>query len=196
MINTLKTIDRSAPRFKPTSVGLLNQEFIDSFKEKFPQYANVPSDLLKKIVESFNGKMWQGVIDNRDGVELPEGLGNIFIGSCKPAKANVNYKASNELGERIMNRNMKTDGYIAKIFYTNYEAKYKFRFRRMWKFKGVRQFTNGVSVTYSEEWPRYLVIEDYMKISSLFRYNRKTEIMNKKVEDTVIPDTYNEFDLD
>ena len=48
-------------------------------------YSSVSNDKLK-VIKSFNGKVWEGVIDNRNGIELPESLGYLFIGSCPPSK--------------------------------------------------------------------------------------------------------------
>ena len=41
---------------------------------------------FKDIVMTFNSLLVEGVIDNRDGVELPDGIGFIFMASCPPTK--------------------------------------------------------------------------------------------------------------
>ena len=82
---------------------------------------------------------------------------------------------------------------MAKIFYTNYITKYNFANKQLWTFKGVREFTNAVSKTYAEEWPKYIVVEDYQKVSALFKSYKHREKSDKK---TVIPEDYNEFEID
>ena len=45
---------------------------------------------------------------NRDGVELPDSLGYIFIGTCPAAKTvNTNYALSKEYGKVLQNKNWK-----------------------------------------------------------------------------------------
>jgi hypothetical protein len=190
-------LDRTAPRFRPTSLGLMNASVFLEFKNKYPQYKNIPDEKLKEIVYEFNGQMWEAAIDCRDGVELPEGLGNVFIGSCKtPVKINRDHQTSEKLGTTVQNRNLATDGYLAKIFYTNHKTKYRFRNRNLWVFKGDRKFTNTVSSVYKEEWPKYIVVEDYRKISSFFTNLRKKEYIKKLIDTNKVDASYNEFDLD
>jgi len=197
MITAIKAPDRKAPRFRETTISLLNKYILSSFREKHPEYSAVSNDQLKKIIETFNGFLWQTVINNRDGIELPEGLGNVFVGSCKtPRKENIDHNKSTKHGVKVINRNLATDGYLAKIFYTNHEARYKFRFRKLWRFKGVRQFTRKVSVTYKDEWPKYIVVEDFQRISNLVRKHKRNAMHEKLIAQDVVPQTYNEFDMD
>ena len=42
-------------------------------------YSSVDNAKLNKVIKSFNGKIWNGVINNRNGIELPESLGYLFI---------------------------------------------------------------------------------------------------------------------
>lgn len=175
----------------------MNANVFAGFKKKNPQYKNIPDAILKDIIHEFNGQMWEAAIDCRDGVELPEGLGNVFLGSCKtPVKVNRDHNTSEKLGTIVENRNLATDGYLAKIFYTNHKTKYRFRNRNLWVFKGDRKFTNAASAVYKVEWPKYIVVEDYRKISSFFTDLRKKAYVKKLIEKTKVDESYNEFDLD
>ena len=87
---------------------------------------------------------------NRDGVELPDSLGYLFIGTCPPAKGvNTDYSLSKEYGKVLQNKNWETDGNIGKIFYTNYSTKYRFKNRELWQFTAVRNFKRSVAKKYS-----------------------------------------------
>ena len=91
-------------------------------------------------------RIWKEVIENRDGVELPDSLGYIFIGTCPAAKSvNIDYALSKKYGKVLQNKNWETDGKIAKIFYTNYSTKYRFKNRELWQFTAVRQFKKAVA---------------------------------------------------
>lgn len=185
--------DRTAPRFRQTILNVLDNKLYDRYKAKNPS-TKINSETFKAVIKSFNIKLSEAAIENRDGIELPESLGYVFIGSCKsPKKENLDYKKSTELGTFVYKRNLGSDGYLAKIFYTNYRTKYNFANKKLWTFKGVREFTNAVSKTYAEEWPKYIVVEDYQKVSALFKSYKHREKSDKK---TVIPEDYNEFEID
>ena len=120
MLNNFKKPDLNKPRYREKVYGLLNLKTLEEFKEKYPIYSGVSNEKLKNIIKCFNGKIWSNVIKNRDGVELPDSLGYLFIGTCPPPKkVNTDYSSSNKYGKVIQNRNWETDGNIGKIFYTN-----------------------------------------------------------------------------
>ena len=105
MINNFKKPDLNAPRYRQQRMGLLNAQTIKEFKEKKPLYSNIDNDKLKKIIKLYNVKLWEAVIEFRDGVELPDSLGYLFIGTCvSPKNVNTNYKLSNEKHFLLQNR--------------------------------------------------------------------------------------------
>lgn len=163
-----KQPDLNAPRYRKKKLGILNADTINEFKEKYPAYAGIDNDKLKNVIKTVNERIWNTVIENRNGVELPESLGFLFIGTCPPAKTNINYPLSNEYGKALQNRNWETDGNVAKIFYTNWASKYRFKYRELWGFEAVRQFKRTVSKTYPENWTKYIVMQSRYKISKIF----------------------------
>jgi hypothetical protein len=170
MINNFKAPNLNAPRYREKVLGLLNSELIQEFKDKYPIYENIEDAKLKKIVRLYNTKLWEEVINSREGVELPDSLGYLFIGTCPAAKSvNTNYSLSKEYGKVLQNRNLQTDGKIAKIFYTNYSTKYRFKNRELWQFKAVRQFKRSVAKTYPEQWPKYIVMENKRRVADMYK---------------------------
>lgn len=185
------------PRFRQTSLGLLNSGVYSEFLKKYPEYSQNSQDLFEKIINTYNGMIQDVIINERDGVELPEGLGYIFVGSCKPTiKENVDISKSKQVGKKVMNRNLGTDGYVCKIFYTNYESRFKFAHRSLWKFKGARQLTRNLSKVYREDWPKYVIVEEYMKISTLVRKYQQDERRKRITANRPITNEYKEFDID
>lgn len=196
MIASYNKADRKAPRFRQSIASLLNKDLYKQFYEKYPEYKKYSEEQIKEVVTTYNEVMYNTVINHRDGIELPESLGYIFIGSCKaPIKKNVDYGKSETTGVSVINRNLGSDSYLAKIFYTNFEHKYRFKHRKLWKFKGGREFTKAVSEAYKEDWPKYIVVENYVKISSLYR-EAKIKHKRMKKNNLAVPDKYNEFDFD
>ena len=93
----------------------------------------------------------------------------------------------------MQSQNWESDQYIAKIFYTNFETKYRFKNHELWGFKGVRDFTRNVGKTYPLQWKKYLMVDNMMKISRLFRKEKYKEY--KKNETDNLLDDYDEFNL-
>tara|TARA_R110002051_G_scaffold59458_1_gene109045 strand:+ start:922 stop:1437 length:516 start_codon:yes stop_codon:yes gene_type:complete len=170
MISNFKAPNLNAPRYREKVLGLLNMDLINEFKEKYPIYANIDNIKLKNIVKLYNKKLWEEVLDNRSGVELPDSLGYLFIGTCPTAKSvNTNYALSKEYGKVLQNMNLDTDGKLAKIFYTNLSTKYRFKNRELWQFKAVRQFKRAVAEVYPKQWNKYIVMENRTRVAEMYK---------------------------
>lgn len=195
MVKKFNKPDLNAPRYRPTKLNLSNQDLYRRFIADNPRYSSLTLDQFKEIIKTFNGSIWEHAIDYRDGVELPEQLGYIFIGTCpRRKKESVNYKKSGLYGQRIENQNWESDNYMAKIFYTNFETKYRFKNHELWGFTAQRDFKRSVAATYPVQWKQYVVVDNKMKISKLFRIHRFKEF--KKNETLTLLETYDEFNLD
>ena len=189
-----KKPDVKASRYRPEVSTILNKEFFDNFKNTHSKYKNMDNKLLRKIIKKFNQLVYQTVIDTRDGVQLPEGLGLIFIGTCESAKGkNVDYAKSKKYGVALSNNNWHTDGKLAKIFYTSFASKYKFSFRECWKFSACRNFKRAVAKTYPENWTMYIQVEPTKKLKRTYTGLVLKE-RNKREESAKLR-SYNEFDL-
>lgn len=194
-MKTINNPDLNAPRFRPTRKNISNREFYSSFRKKFPQYKNVPTPVLSKILNTHSELMYKEAIENRDGVEFPEGMGFMFIGTCNtPKNPGTDHANSLKYNRKVHYRNFESDNYIAKIFYTNYANKYKFRNRELWQFKGARNFTRLVSKTYPEKWKQYVQVENFEMINKYFKKNQVKNYYAKKLEGDI--KEYNEFEMD
>jgi len=186
--------DLNAPRFRPKRTSLLNKALYNEFIEKFPEHAELDLAIFKQIIRTFNDELCNGVIQNRDGVELPDGLGFIFMGTCPPAKkANIDISKSIKYGVVATHQNWDADGNLLKIFYTNHTSKYPLQNKQVWAFKAVKQFRKEASDVYKENWPKYIVVDSMQKISALFAKTRKRDYIKEEVKN--IPDDYNEFNM-
>lgn len=189
-----KKPDLNAPRYRPKKLNFTNVEFYNRFIEEHPKYANVTADKFKEVINSFNGKIWETVIDNRDGVELPEQLGYLFIGTCPRKKSNVDFSKSKEHGVVIQHQNWESDNYAAKIFYTNYETKYRFKHHEMWGFTGIRGFKRTVAQTYPINWKKYVMVDNLVRVSRIFRKEKYKEFLKNETLDLL--NNYDEFNLE
>jgi hypothetical protein len=186
--------DVKAPRFRPDVHNVLNKEFFEKFKKKYSKYKDIDNTVLKTIVKKFNTTLYQTVIDKRDGVQLPEQIGWLFIGTCQQSKkTNVDFAKSKKYGVTITNKNWETDGKLAKIFFTNYAPKHRMRNREYWGFTACRDFKRTVAKTYPENWNTYIVVDATQRLKLAYSKAVYKEIKLK--ETTKALENYNEFDL-
>ncbi len=192
-MKSYKAPDKKAPRFRLNRHTLTTEDVFDKFRKKYPDYNHYTNKQLVEFIDKFHEKLYLGVVENRDGIELPERLGHIFIGTCKPKKGvNPNRRLSIVYGKEVRNTNFETDNFMAKIFYTNYINRYLFADGDIWKMTATREFKKKVGSTYPKKWKMYHIIDNLQLISDL--YNRKKNKLYIQ-ELNVLPETYNEFEL-
>jgi hypothetical protein len=166
------TFDKSlkGPRFRNKSKFILNKELFNKFLKKYPEYKNLNYETFKEVIKSFNNKLVDKVIEERNGVALPENLGVIVICSFKPKNnsSNFNFKLSNEHGKNVKNRNLNTEDLLCKIFYTNYNYRMRLANRAFWKFTPHRSFKRKVSKEFIDNYNKYILINSDTKVSSLY----------------------------
>jgi hypothetical protein len=190
-----KQPDLNAPRYRPKKLNLTNSNVYNQFVQENPRFSSLTATQFKEVISSFNGKIWNKVIESRDGVELPEQLGYLFIGTCPRKQGdNPDFRKSNQYGKKIQNQNWESDQYVAKIFYTNFETKYRFKHHEMWGFTGLRDFKRTVAKTYPQEWKKYVQVDNLVKVSLLFRKHKFKDF--KKNETQKLLEEYDEFNLD
>ena len=195
MNKLFKGPNRNAPRYRETCVHVLNTKLYKKFKKKFPKY-DITYEQFKKIVNTYNIKLGEGVIEYRDGVELPESLGYIFIGSCAPvtSKPNIDFNKSIQYGVLTTHKNWDSDSRLMKIFFTNYLVKYKMQNKNIWLFSPNRDFKKKASKNYIEDYTKYIMIDPKRKISYLFHKNL-SKMRDAFKTNKIVSEDYNEFDL-
>lgn len=189
-----KKPDLTAPRYRPKAYNLLTDDFFKTFKAKFSKYGDISDKELKKIIKVFNETVYQTVIDSREGVQLPEQVGWLFIGTCDQSKKrNIDYNKSKKYGVTVTNKNWETDGKLCKIFFTSYSLKHKIKNREFWGFTACRNFKRSVSKAYAENWNMYVAVDPKKRIQLLQRSVALKDIDKRKMQEQL--KTYNEFDL-
>lgn len=185
MLRQIRRPNLNAPRFRPCSVSLFNKEFCKQVQQHHKELAQLTDSTIKMVIHTCGQVIQEKVVDVRDGVELPEQLGFLFIGSTPATKnGNIDYKKSVELGRQVRHKNWQTDELTGKIFYTNYGTKYRFKFREAWRFLPVRQFKRYVAASYPSNYLNYVKIDSRIKVSWMFRNSlprrKKTSSHNDK----------------
>jgi hypothetical protein len=194
MERQFKKPDLNAPRYYPRVTKIMTPDFFTRFREKHPEFADVPDAQLKDLIRKFNTNLWKTAVENRDGIEFAEGLGHVFMGTCKPAKKSaVDYGKSIKAGIPVHAKNWDSDNHLLKIFYSNYSTKYRFEHHELWGFKPGRHFQRAASAAYREDWKKYLVVENNRRISALYKSSFVRDFVESRNE---IAPEYNEFHFD
>ena len=189
-----KKPDVTAPRFRPAVYNILSKEFFNELKERYPKYKHLTETEIRKIIKSFNILVYQNVIEKRNGIQLPEQVGWLFIGSCqKSKKQNINFAKSLKYGVTVTNNNFETDEKLAKIFFTNFAQKYKMKNREYWSFVACRDFKRSVAKNYCDNWNMYIVVDSTKKLNTAYSKEFfKNKIKNENEKSLI---NYNEFDI-
>jgi hypothetical protein len=195
MVRAFKKPDLKGPRFREKSVKVLTLDLYKRFRLKYPEH-DISFEEFKKIIQTYNTNICDGVIEHRDGVELPEALGYIFIGSC-PAltkRINVDYKKSIQYGVVTQHKNWASDNKTMKIFFTNQLVRYRIQNKQIWMFLAGRDFKRKASKMYIEDYNKYRVINNNKKVSMLFKMY--VNAMRQRMKANIVTsENYNEFDL-
>lgn len=194
-MNPVKKPDLKAPRFRHEFLNVVNNSLLEKIKNKTSKANDLTYQDMRKIINAFNGAMWNHVIESRYGVDLPESLGTVYIGTCKPTKKkNINIPESLKLGFAVEHRNWKTDGYVSKIMFSTYKFRSVFKHSEVWSLTACRDFKRKVAATYPDNWTMYTKLDDTQKIAIIDKKIRKVAFVeNRSIN---IPVDYNEFDLD
>ena len=187
-------IDLHQARYRPATLSLCHGKTYTKLRKEYPALKKLTDSEITRIIHTFNKNLWQTAIDNRQGVDLPQRLGHIFIGTCEKKKApNIDYNTSKELQKRIQHRNWESDNYLAKIFYTTFAYKYNFHNHELWAFNPGRNFKRTLGKEYPKQWKQYIEVPRNMKLNRLFQLmeNRPTPYTPLAIS----LETYNEFEF-
>lgn len=147
--------DRKAPRFNNRKYrnNILSKELYKKWKSQneidisfleFKQY-------WKLIADKFREK----IVEERDGVKLPVGLGDMYIGYIPNRPAAINHTLSAQYGKPIKYENWETSGKLAKIIWGTLDRKYIFKMATMWNFTAIRPFKSQVVTALKDNPARY-----------------------------------------
>jgi len=194
MNKAFKKPNLNLPRFAQKYISLIDNDFLKRFSEKNPDMPDITKSEFKKIIRAFNMEITERIIENRDGVELPQKMGYLFIGCCqRPKKENIDFGKSIKYGVKVIHSNIGSDNYLGKIFYSNYANRYTFTNRELWQFKPARLFSRAVAKTFPDYWQTYIVVDSKKKISKIIEDQAKKRRSKFLIEKSLI--NYNEFDI-
>ncbi|MCF8450215.1 MAG: hypothetical protein K9G49_10135 [Taibaiella sp.] len=163
--------------------------FFSRLKEQNPQLMKYSNKEMAGWIQEYGKQMAHEVATNRYGVKLPEGLGVVITGLCKPtehtANNNIDYATSKKLGVIVPFRNSHTNDYLVKINYTNNIPRCRFTNHQLWKFKPVRVLSRAVSTVMKGEAPssKYMTFTKELPVCGLFDKTAIARAAKRKVKE-------------
>jgi hypothetical protein len=194
--------DPKAPRFTKPAYNILSDKESDFHKNLKKQHCELKKyrrDVINKCIVLFNQRIAQEVIDNRNGIRLPDGLGIIVAGVCgiskETASKNINWHELQKTGVAVSFQNRETDAQIIKVKYSNVLDKHMFDNRHMWCFDADRPFTRALSAEFRKPdgWKKYIKFTTRQHIGHLFRKNKIKNTRKKEYLKKQNLEAYDEF---
>lgn len=157
--------DRKASRKSKIATRIMDTGQIRKFRSMHPEYFDITLKEFSSIVRAFNEAVIEEVINNRDGVILPENIGKLSIMTfSRPKKKIIDFGKSNETGKIHYHRNWETDNRLCKIVY-NYKVNNNANKNSMlFGFVPCREFKKKVSETINKNWQKYLYLDNNIDI--------------------------------
>lgn len=185
--------DLNAPRYNKVGYNPLNREFFKALRKEHPELKDYTDTQVRKVIKTTNETIYKKIIDHRDGVEFPEFIGFSFIGTCpKKINDNTDYRTSTLYKTNVQHRNFESDDFLSKIFYTNFEVRYRFKFHDLWTFKAGKNFRKDNATNYRTAWKKYIQVDPFLKIAKLLR-KEKAQLFTKQ-QTEILLENYNEFE--
>lgn len=164
-----KIVDKKAPRFRRSKYryNIINKELHRKFVEQFD--TDIDWATFKAIAEKINLEIREVALNNREGVILPEQMGNIWLGLFKSKERMINQPHMRTTGEHATYFSFETSGLQGKICWDFHNVKYKVKNYPYWGFVGHRNFKEKASDNFLEAPELYSRIpgiekkEEYLK---------------------------------
>lgn len=155
-----KKPNRKGNRVRKKISPVMDSTLLSEFKKQHPKYNDITLVQFNSIIKQFNNNIIDEIIENRDGVRLPERLGQmIIIAFSKPKRKIIDFGTSNKTGVKTYHGNWDTDNKIGKIFYKSSISGFNIKYYKLWNFSPSRNFKKRMSSGFKKSWEKYY----YMK---------------------------------
>ncbi len=164
----------------------IDNTFYKKLKEHYPQLKKYTSSQIRGYIVEFNKAMADAIIDNRDGVSLPDHIGNILtiaIGTPTSKRKFTNWKASKEAGKKIVHTNLHSNGYVGHICYIRSLEKYKFPNSEFWWLEIDDRLKNKLAQAFITNWKKYIIAPNKPYVENYIKAYNKEEVIREEAEE-------------
>lgn len=147
----------------------MNATTLREFKREYPEHKDITIGQFGVIITQFNKNILEEVSTSRNGISLPEWIGQLLVMSFPRGKRRaIDFKESNRTGVKTYIRNWDTDDRMCKIVY--HTGKHSIRYSNLWGFTATKGFKTKVSQVYKKLWAKYIYLDDTsVSISSVLK---------------------------
>lgn len=170
------------PKYYRSKKSYIDDELCEKFRDKYPKYSSINNAELKDILKRFNGALLNNVIENRNGVSLPQHLGNIVICSCTRPNKKIEAVNFYKDGKKVTYSNISTNNKLMKIFFLPNSVRYPFKYCNLWTFSFNQTEKRYMAKKYAENFERYIEIEKKFCVDNLYKDSKKNKIWKKHNE--------------
>lgn len=160
-----KLTDRTAPRFRQCRFNLVSPKLYNKFLKENPNFYIDYKD-FKFIISEINKEIINQVIENREGILLPKGLGRLWLGFFIPKR-----KVFSETG--LLKYDFETGDLQGKILWDYKFTRYKIKSREFYGFHAHRDFKTLVSKAFKSTPERYSKI---MSLTKNYEYLKRKKL--------------------
>lgn len=189
-------IDKTAPRYSRDYLSLLEKParkgapfyhteerkapyrtYYKELYERYPELKGYKEAYIKKFITSYHQLIVDTLVDNKDGVRLPEYMGNMIIATYGRKHKSYDRKSSTEYKQHINYSNLHSERKGGWVFHVYSLEKYKFANHQYWRFYPGRYLTSKIGQAYKKGWKNYRVIPRTDLVSdTIKRLDRKDYI--------------------
>lgn len=190
-------INVKAPRFTFKSIRCLgDSNFFKKFLKKHPEHeGKITARIFTQIVKTFNRLLWQEVIKNRYGADLPQRLGRFVMKSFPKKKDFYDRGVLYREGKIVQEKNAPTDGKMLKICFINSDNKYNYTNKNLWYFDPERKFAQEASKAFITNSSHYEHVDNSRyEVKAREKKIKSINYAIRKQEDFLL--TYDEFAFD
>lgn len=142
--------DRNSPRFNTRTYRqkIISKELHKAWKQKTGY--NISFDEFKRIWRLITIEIHLGITEEPNGILLPYGIGELYVGWVKTRLRCIDYKISREVGKVIYYENYHSYGKVGKLIYHPC-PKYCMYTCRMWNFTPITPLIAKVTKSLKEK---------------------------------------------
>jgi hypothetical protein len=179
----MNTSEKKISKFVLKKKNFSNNTTFKDFGKVYPEHSEVSVQAMVKIINLFNKEIHNTIIKERYGIQLPEGLGNIFLAACDRPQELKYY--TND-GEKVVEKkeSIESEELLLKIFYSNNGKNYKIANSQLWGFEACRLFKREASKNFKFNFKKYIRISKDLKLKSQLENDLKNEKILKYKEFT------------
>lgn len=166
--------------------------YFKQLKAQYPELKQYTNGEIRRHIIAYNKCIADTICTHRDGVELPEHMGTVFVGALKSKNPPIDWTATEKTGKIIYQNSLKSMGYSFIIFYVHSLEKYNFANRGIWKITCTETVTSKVGAAFNKNWKNFISIPSRQHVEGFIKNYWNKYRANKKHKEEL--KSYNEFE--